>query len=250
MKTPFSGIRAWLFDFDNTLAALEREVDWPGGRRKLETFLRAEFAKRGLDPAVFTEIPRGNLPLYAALHARWLRAAANRPISDAAATLAFASAIIEEIELAGVDRAAPLPGAIELLRDLAASGRAVAIVTSNSSRTAMRWLARYRMADSVHAIVGRDSALALKPSPEMVLRALELCDTRPAEAIFVGDSEADYRAAIAANVRFIAMAPNDQANHWLKSVELDETVQSPMDLAARFLDKSRAESGWPGRSEN
>lgn len=250
MKSPFFGIRAWLFDFDNTLAALEREVDWLGGRRKLETFLRAEFATRGLDAAIFTEIPRGNLPLYAALHARWLRAAARCPISDAAAILAFASAIIEEIELAGVDRAAPLPGAVELLRNLAANGRAVAIVTSNSSRTAMRWLARYRMVDSVHAIVGRDSALALKPSPEMVLRALELCDARPAEAIFVGDSEADYGAAIAANVRFIAIAPHVQANQWFKSVELDETVQSPMDLATRLLDKSRTESGWRGRSKN
>lgn len=250
MKSPFFGIRAWLFDFDNTLAALEREVDWLGGRRKLEAFLRAEFATRGLDAAIFTEIPRGNLPLYAALHARWLRAAARCPISDAAAILAFASAIIEEIELAGVDRAAPLPGAVELLRNLAANGRAVAIVTSNSSRTAMRWLARYRIVDSVHAIVGRDSALALKPSPEMVLRALELCDARPAEAIFVGDSEADYGAAIAANVRFIAIAPHVQANQWFKSVELDEMVQSPMDLATRLLDKSRTESGWRGRSKN
>src|ERR1700674_4411742 len=48
----------------------EGEVDWPGSRRELEAFLRAE----GVDQEIFAEIPKGNLPLYAALHSRWLRA--------------------------------------------------------------------------------------------------------------------------------------------------------------------------------
>src|ERR1700687_2918314 len=71
MIPPNSDAKLWLFDFDNTLAALEREVDWPGSRRELEAYLRAE----GVDQEIFAEIPKGNLPLYAALHSRWLRQA-------------------------------------------------------------------------------------------------------------------------------------------------------------------------------
>src|ERR1700674_515151 len=69
MIPPNPAARLWLFDFDNTLAALEREVDWPGSRRELEAYLRAV----GVDQEIFAAIPKGNLPLYAALHSRWLR---------------------------------------------------------------------------------------------------------------------------------------------------------------------------------
>ena len=60
--------------------------------------------------------------------------------SAASALLDGASAIIERHELAGVGAVAPAPGAIELLRALRAAGGAVAIVTSNSSRTVAAWL--------------------------------------------------------------------------------------------------------------
>lgn len=241
MTTRPPAIRAWLFDFDNTLAALEREVDWAGGRRRLEAFLRAEFTARGLDPAVFAEIPRGNLPLYAALHSRWLRDGERNPIADGGAILARASAMIEELELAGVDRAAPLPGAIDLLRALARNRRAVALVTSNSSRTASRWLARYQLADCVRAIVGRDSMLALKPSPEMVVRALELCAADPGAALFVGDSEADYRAATAVGVRFAAIAPDENARESFRLRGVDHIFASPLELGARLADAPTGE---------
>jgi phosphoglycolate phosphatase-like HAD superfamily hydrolase len=233
MIPPLSRFRVWLFDFDNTLAALEREVDWPGGRRKLEAFLRAEFAARGLDDAIFGEIPRGNLPLYAALHTRWLRGGSPRA-PGAAALLASASAIIEAIELDGVDRAVPLPGAPELLRRLAGDGRTIAIVTSNSSRTVVRWLERYRLAGTVPTIVGRDSALALKPSPEMIYRALELCGAPPADAIFVGDSEADYRSASAVRVRFLAIRPDQSRDGWLAALDSTDIFASPGAIAAEF----------------
>ena len=59
-------------------------------------------------------------------------------------TLQHASEIIEKLELAGVDRAQPLEGAIEILAALKASGAALAIVTSNSSKTVQRWFDRRR----------------------------------------------------------------------------------------------------------
>ena len=52
--------KLWMFDFDNTIARLEPEVDWTGGRLILEPYLRSV----GAPDELFARIPRGNLPLY------------------------------------------------------------------------------------------------------------------------------------------------------------------------------------------
>jgi HAD superfamily hydrolase (TIGR01549 family) len=195
----------WMFDFDNTLVALEETVDWAASRAELEPMMR----DAGCPPELFAEFPRGNLGLYdAAMHR--LRAGAFTPAIAPRDLLQRASNIIEYHELAGVDRAQALPQAAELLTELAGRQVAVAIVTSNSSRTAYRWLARERLVYTVGLVVGRDSLLALKPSPEMVVQALERCRAEASAALFVGDSDADQLAAKAAAVRFVAIARSEQ----------------------------------------
>jgi phosphoglycolate phosphatase-like HAD superfamily hydrolase len=258
--------KLWLFDFDNTLAALEREVDWPGSRRDFEAYLRSE----GVDHKIFVEIPKGNLPVYSALHSRWLRTSASTegqaiPARDAAeAVLTHASKIIERNELIGVERAQPTSGAIDLLKALIAKGAIVIVVTSNSSLTVARWLEIHRVSDLVHAIVGRDSLLALKPSPEMISRALEIAATsalgdplalpaeqitgaaqnrayspslskaqapiRSADTIFIGDSEADLGAANAAGIGFYGIAATDAARDRLIALDATDIFTSPAKL--------------------
>jgi len=231
MNPPNPDARLWLFDFDNTLAALEREVDWTGSRRELEAYLR----DAGIDDKIFTEIPKGNLPLYAALHARWLHtsieARIGRPPREIAeALLRGASEIIERHELIGVERARPTEGAIELLNALDARGSVVVIVTSNSSRTVARWLEIHGTSQLVQAIVGRDSLLALKPSPEMVLRAREFGSTPISDAVFVGDSDADSGAARAAGLGFYGIAITDAARSRLSAAGAREVFASPTAL--------------------
>jgi phosphoglycolate phosphatase-like HAD superfamily hydrolase len=108
------------------------------------------------------------------------------------------------------------------------------VVTSNSSRTVARWLADHRATALISAIVGRDSGLALKPSPAMVQQALKLCAHR--DAIFVGDSEADLRAARAAGLRFVGIAPEAAPRRQLLScgISLEELFDSPAEVAAAF----------------
>ena len=129
--------KLWMFDFDNTIARLEPEVDWAGGRLILEPYLRSV----GAPDELFARIPRGNLPLYDAYRTLTLHDSDRPTVIE---TLQHASEIIEKLELAGVDRAQPLEGAIEILAALKASGAALAIVTSNSSKTVRRWFDRKR----------------------------------------------------------------------------------------------------------
>jgi len=222
--------KCWLLDFDNTLAALEVEVDWNASRRALEPMLRAA----GVDASLFAQIPKGNLPLYAALHARFHAAPGGIDPSNRA-LLAAASALIEDYELAGVKRAQPLPGALKLLRKL--RGRA-AIVTSNSSRTVARWMDIHSIDLPSDRIIGRDSELALKPSPRMVEAALQRMRSGPQEALLLGDSLADLQAARAAAVRFAGIGASSLARQRLQEAGTTEVFVSP----AAFL--SWIESGW------
>jgi HAD superfamily hydrolase (TIGR01509 family) len=223
----------WLFDFDNTLAALEQEVDWTASRRQLEAFLRSQ----GIDNAIFTEFPSRNLPLYNALLVRMLDdaepgCASLRPVN--AGLMRRASAIIESHELLGIQSAAPLPGAIDLLLALRTLNRSIAIVTSNSSATAARWLIHHKLERAVGATVGRDSLLPLKPAPDMIMRALELNRASASDAVLVGDSEADLEAARRAHVGFFGVAINGTARTRLRRLGATDVFSSPADLAHHF----------------
>lgn len=223
--------KLWMFDFDNTLARLEPEVDWAGGRLVLEPYLRSV----GAPDELFERIPRGNLPLYDAYRKLVTAGAHGSPRST---ELQRASEIIETIELAGVERAKPLEGALEIIAALKNSDASVAIVTSNSSRAIRRWFEvnRARPLDlkidaQLDAIVGRDTLLALKPAPDMVLRALEILSAKPSDAAFVGDSEADLLAARASGVRFFGIAPSEAARDRLLAAGATEIYASPAALA-------------------
>jgi HAD superfamily hydrolase (TIGR01509 family) len=162
-----------------------------------------------------------------------------------------ASAIIERHELAGAGAVAPAPGAIDLLQALRAAGGAIAIVTSNSSRTVEAWMRAREAYHLVDLIVGRDSGLALKPSPAMVERALAVCAVAPADAAFVGDSEADLNAAKAAAVRFYGVNAKPEGRARLIALGASPIFSSPsamaiyLDLPAVQLDLPaiRTESG-------
>ena len=238
--------KLWLFDFDNTIARLEPEVDWAGGRPVLERYLRSV----GAPDELFERIRRGNLPLYDAYRTLMLANSKHpnkaeqpteakkqkHPIDTTATRLSpspqgkglestmrlspfpygkglgvrfaritnnlrQASDLIEEIELEGVDRAQPLEGAVETIAALKKRGAAIAIVTSNSSRTVSRWFQNHGTT-SADAIIGRDTLLGLKPAPDMLIRALEIFSIDSSESAFVGDSEADLQAAQTCSIQF------------------------------------------------
>jgi HAD superfamily hydrolase (TIGR01549 family) len=233
--------RIWLFDFDNTIAHLESEVDWAGGRRELEAFLRIS----GVADPIFAEIPKGNLPLYETLRGRLAGLAVDErtPLAKGGAMragwgtggeilLRQSSSIIEKFELAGIDRAEPTPGALDLLKALTTRNRTIAIVTSNSSRTVAHWLRRHDASNLVSTIVGRDTMLALKPSPAMVCEALRLLDANPHDAVFVGDSEADLGAARAARTGFYGIATVPACHDRLIAAGATEIFLSPAALSS------------------
>ncbi|HEY6395564.1 MAG TPA: HAD-IA family hydrolase, partial [Candidatus Binataceae bacterium] len=168
-------------------------------------------------------------PFYDAARAYLSTEAAAR--GDADKILNEASAIIEKYEIEGAEHAQPIAGAIGLLTTLNEIGAKVAIVTSNSSRTAGRWLQRMDLARCVNSIVGRDTLLPLKPAPDMIKRALEICGAQPAHSAFVGDSVADFQAASVLNLCFYGSASSPEARGRLITAGAATVFSSPAALA-------------------
>lgn len=73
--------------------------------------------------------------------------------------------------------------------------------------------------------------LALKPAPDSVERALVLCSAVSSDAVFIGDSEADLKAARGAQVGFYGVATREEARHRLIAAGAREVFASPAALA-------------------
>jgi phosphoglycolate phosphatase-like HAD superfamily hydrolase len=233
--------KLWLFDFDTTLARLDPVVDWPTLRAEVRALLERAHAPR----KVMRQSPPRALAMYEAYRAYLDRA----PDARTARVLARISKLIEKFELAGVDRAQPLEGTLDLLRAISVRKLAAGIVTSNSSVTVKRWLSHYGVGLAIAFVVGRDSKLALKPASAMVKRALEVGGVRVGDAIFVGDSEDDLHAARRARIRFIGVASDNDRRDRLVAAGASEIYSSPAALAihrnlaaARPLGGARAPS--------
>jgi pyrophosphatase PpaX len=96
-------------------------------------------------------------------------------------------------------------GIVPLIRELAALGHPMALVTSKADWLAHRALEHVGLAASIPVVVGCDSCTQHKPHPEPVERALALLHAAPRGALFVGDSPHDVEAGRAAGVRTIGV---------------------------------------------
>lgn len=108
-----------------------------------------------------------------------------------------------------------LPGAEALLTALRARGTPLGLVTNKSRRFALQLLDGLAWTPHFGAIVCGDDSARKKPAPDPVLDALSTLRIAPQDAVMVGDSTYDVRAAKAAGVSAIRLSegygPADRA---------------------------------------
>ena len=97
-------------------------------------------------------------------------------------------------------------GIEKVLRTLRREGRRLGIVTAKRRATVDLAFEALPLEQFFDVVVTSDSTTRSKPSPEPVLRALELLESRADDAAFVGDSPFDMGAGKAAGVFTIAVA--------------------------------------------
>lgn len=98
---------------------------------------------------------------------------------------------------------APLEeGARELIRELRAKGVRTALVTNSNRRCAEIVLGRLGVRTDL--ILSREDG-RIKPSPELILKAVDLLGVGPEEVVMVGNGSYDLMASEAAGVRFVLL---------------------------------------------
>jgi phosphoglycolate phosphatase-like HAD superfamily hydrolase len=200
------GIELVIFDKDGTILDFGRM--WAGWAEGLAAALGAEtgrdvegplFAMLGYDPVGRVVRPGGGLAAtpMARLRERTADVLREAGLRDAEAERALGRAwhAPDPVELAH-----PLADLHTLFGGLRASGRRVAIATTDDRRPTERTLAALGLTDAVDALVCADDGVPVKPAPDMVLRLCAETGCPPGRTAVIGDSAADLRMARAAGV--------------------------------------------------
>jgi HAD superfamily hydrolase (TIGR01509 family) len=95
------------------------------------------------------------------------------------------------------------PEARPVLDALRGKGIGRAVVTNTQTSLAHAILRAKGIADAVDVVAALEPGVREKPSPDLLIHALEGLRIPPTEALMVGDTRYDEQAALAAGVRFV-----------------------------------------------
>jgi phosphoglycolate phosphatase len=116
--------------------------------------------------------------------------------------------------------------ALDVLRDRAADGVRLAVLSNKPEQATREILAAFGIDGHFSLIAGGDSFEEMKPSPLPLRRILEKLNVDAEQAAIVGDSVYDIEAGKAAGVRTIAALYGFQPPETLKALEPDHTVSA------------------------
>lgn len=128
------------------------------------------------------------------------------PGLDGARTAAVEAAFRERYSDHLIVETAPYPGIAELLRDLAAAGVALAVLSNKPEPLTARVVAAVLGDHPWVAVRGHRPDCPRKPDPRGLLEICAGAKVTPETAVMVGDTEVDVETARAAGARSIAVS--------------------------------------------
>jgi phosphoglycolate phosphatase len=214
------GIRAFVFDFDGTLAI--PNIDFALMRRQVDAIA----ARYGADPDQFKH-------LYILEMIDRLATQLEQDSGGRAGNFygdAHGSILALEAECARTG--GMLPGAIEVLQVLRQRGFKVGVVTRNSE-SAVRTICT--MIDTLcDVFLPREAVRFVKPHPEHLELALERLQVSAQQAVMVGDGPIDITAGKAVGLKTIAVLTGGNRRDALLASQPDLILDSVADLLARL----------------
>lgn len=127
------------------------------------------------------------------------------------------------------DNTGPYPGIMEMLDELKERGITMAIV-SNKIDSAVKELDKEYFDGYMSAAIGEMEGIARKPAPDTVLKALEECNLKPEDAIYVGDSDVDIATAKNTGIPCISVSWGFRDTAFLKEHGATQIIDNPVEL--------------------
>lgn len=122
------------------------------------------------------------------------------------------------------------PGVKDVLFQLKNLGYRLAIVTSKNKVNTVKALNYFGLEGLWNTIVSSDDCQHHKPHPEPVLKALQLMEIKPIEALFIGDSPYDILAGKAAGVKTAGITWGTTSKEDLLAMQPDFMLENLNDL--------------------
>jgi phosphoglycolate phosphatase len=212
------GKRAFVFDFDGTLAVLN--IDFTRMRRQVAQIIE----RYGIAPSQFDHLYI--LEMIEAAVAELDRGDDRR----GARFYREAHDSILALEAEAARHSGMLPGAIETLQFLRRQGWKVGVVTRNSE-AAVRTICT-RIDGLCDVFLPREAVRFAKPHPEHLQRALDHLHVPAHEAVMVGDGPIDIVAGKALGLMTVAVLTGGGRREALLASQPDLIVESVADLVA------------------
>jgi len=159
--------------------------------------------------------------------------AAGAPL-DAAAIDALVPRFIEIYSACATDSTRLVPHAREVLNHFYQAGVRQGLCTNKPYSVTRLIVGSLDISGFFQSIVGGDSTAAKKPHPLPLLTCLEELETRPADAVMIGDSGADVGAARAAGVPVI-LVPDGYTGAPAVSLGADYVVAGLADIPSSIV---------------
>ena len=127
-------------------------------------------------------------------------------------------------------RSAPYPGVIEGLESLTAAGYRLACVTNKAAQFTLPLLRDKGLLDLFALVVSGDTLPEKKPHPAPLLHAAAHFGVAPADALMVGDSVSDVKAARAAGFHIICVSYGYNHGRDIREASPDAVIDSLTEL--------------------
>ncbi len=129
-----------------------------------------------------------------------------------------------------LDKTGPYEGILDLMKTLAERGYRMAIV-SNKIDSAVKELNDRFFSDYISVAIGEKPGIRRKPAPDTVLAALEELGVSPEEAVYVGDSEVDFRTAVNSGMPCITVLWGFRDKDYLEDIGASIFAETPGEVA-------------------
>lgn len=128
-----------------------------------------------------------------------------------------------------LDTTAPYPGIMDMLKQLKAEGKNIAVV-SNKFYAATRELCRHFFGDLVPVAIGEREDIRKKPAPDTVIEALRELGASNDGAVYIGDSDVDIMTARNSGMPCVSVLWGFRDKQFLLEHGATTLIQTPAEL--------------------